>query len=70
DSQCGTWEVLADAVYPGGSRALKSAGPRACLQQKREWARDMAAAMEVDENDSPSFQKFRDGLRRLAASIP
>ena len=24
DSICGTWEVLADAVHPGGSQLLKS----------------------------------------------
>lgn len=26
DSVCGTWEMLADAIYPGGSAAIKKAG--------------------------------------------
>ncbi len=66
DSICGTWELLADAVYPGGCRALKARGRQAAVEEKRRWARDIAPLMDVDENSSPSFRVFRDGVRRLA----
>jgi hypothetical protein len=67
DSQCGTWEKLADAVYPGGHAALKKQGPMQCLKQKRIWARDIAPKMDIENNSSPSFQQFRDGLRNLVS---
>lgn len=67
DSQCGTWEKLADAIYPGGSRVLKSLGVQ-CLEQKRIWARDIAPKMDVNINQSPSFCLFRDALRKFAKS--
>lgn len=70
DAQCGTWETLADAIYPGGSRALKRLGRAPCLAQKRIWARDIAPLMTVDANRSPSFQCFRDGIRALAGAQP
>jgi Domain of unknown function (DUF4276) len=68
DSQCGTWEKLADAVYPGGHAALKKQGQMQCLKQKRIWARDIAPNMDIENNISPSFQQFRDGLRNLAGT--
>ena len=66
DSICGTWEVLADAVHPGGSAPLKSAGYPTAGKAKCEWARRIAPRMDVDRNRSKSFQVFRDGVRRLA----
>ena len=27
DSICGTWELLADAIYPGGQAAVRKVGP-------------------------------------------
>ncbi len=69
DSQCGTWEKLADAVFPGGHTALKRQGTMQCLMQKRNWARDIASKMDVENNLSPSFQQFRDGLRRLVQQV-
>ncbi len=70
DSQCGTWEKLADAVYPGGHAALKKQGPMQCLTQKRIWARDIAPKMDIENNNSPSFQQFRDGLKDLVNQQP
>lgn len=67
DSVCGTWEVLADAVYPGGSAAILRAGWPLPGQVKHEWAEKIGPMMDVDNNQSPSFRKFRDGLRRLVA---
>ena len=66
DSICGTWEVLADAVHPGGSAPLKNAGYRAAGRAKCDWARNIAPRLDVNRNRSKSFQVFRDGVRRLA----
>lgn len=66
DSVCGTWELLADAVYPGGSAAIKKAGWPLPGQIKHEWAEKITPFMDVSNNTSPSFSKFRDGLLRLA----
>ena len=66
DSVCDTWERLADAVYPGGSTAIKKAGWPLPGQIKHEWAKRIGPLMNVDRNASASFGKFRDGLRRLA----
>ena len=65
DSVCDTWETLADAIYPGGSAAIKTIGWPLPGQVKCEWATKIAPLMNVDFNDSPSFCKFRDGVRRL-----
>lgn len=62
DSQCGTWETLADAIYPGGRVALKTKGSIQCLVQKRLWARDICPRMDVDNNQSASFRSFRDAI--------
>lgn len=67
DSICGTWEVLADAIYPGGSTAIKRAGWPLPGQVKHEWAEMIGPNMDVEHNQSPSFCKFRDGVRRLLA---
>ena len=66
DSLCGTWEVLADAVYPGGAMGLKKLGYPETGRAKCEWADMIAPYMDVDSNESKSFQVFRDGVRNLA----
>jgi len=66
DSVCETWERLADAIYPGGSAAIKKAGWPLPGQVKHEWAEKIGPLLEPDQNTSPSFGKLRDGLRRLA----
>lgn len=68
DSACGTWELLADAVHAGGSTAIKKAGWPLPGQLKHEWAKKIGPFMDPDRNISPSFGKFRDGLRRLVAT--
>lgn len=65
DSVCGTWEVLADAIYPGGAAAIKKAGWPLPGQLKHEWAEKIGPLMDIERNASPSFCKLRDGLRRL-----
>lgn len=64
DSIYGTWELLADAIHPGGASALGK-WP-ASGQAKCEWAERIAPRMDVDRNRSRSFQVFRDGVRKLA----
>ncbi|WP_081062257.1 DUF4276 family protein [Burkholderia cepacia] len=67
DSVCDTWELLADAIYPGGRSAIEAEGWPLPGQVKHEWAETIGPHMDIDENISPSFCKFRDGLRRLVA---
>lgn len=65
DSICGTWEVLADAVYPGGSQPLK-VGYQVAGKAKSDWAKEIAPHLDINANKSKSFQVFRDGVRNLA----
>lgn len=66
DSICGTWELLADAVYAGGARMLSAKGYQAVGAEKSRWAENIAPAMRIEQNDSPSFVFFRETLRSLA----
>lgn len=66
DTICGTWEVLADAIYSGGSAKLRQEGYQRIGEEKSKWALQIAPLMDVEENDSPSFCYFRDKLRELA----
>lgn len=68
DEVCDTWELLADAVYPGGSAAINQMGWPLPGQIKCEWAEKIGPLLEPDRNTSPSFGKLRDGLRRLVAN--
>ena len=65
DSVCNTWELMADAVRVGGAAAIKKAGWPLPGQIKHEWAEKIGPFMRTDQNASPSFAKFRDGLLRL-----
>lgn len=60
DSICGTWEVLADAIYPGGRKELKKLNPGAL---KCEWAQRIAPKMDIERNVSPSFRHFVEQVR-------
>jgi len=66
DSVCGTWETLADAIYPGGSQRLKKVGYPHVGRVKCDWATNIARHLSPERNRSKSFQVFRDGLRTLA----
>ena len=70
DSICGTWEKLADAVYPGGSKKLEQLGWPHTGQAKCEWANSIAPHLDVESNQSKSFQVFRDGIRNLMQREP
>ena len=69
DSICGTWEKLADAVYPGGSQKLKQLGWPHTGQAKYKWANNIAPHLDVESNQSRSFQVFRNGIRNLAGIV-
>ena len=66
DSICGTWEKLADAVFPGGAPSLAAKGWQAVGQEKSRWAKAIAPRMAVENNRSPSFCYFRKKLLDLA----
>ena len=68
DSICGTWEVLADAVHPGGAAKLKESAYPVTGTAKCAWAKAITPYMNVAENRSPSFRVFQDGVRKLAAT--
>ncbi len=68
DGICGTWELLADAIYSGGAEALKAKGRQAPLEEKRIWAKSIAPKMDVNNNLSPSFRAFRNGILSLVLS--
>jgi len=68
DDICGTWEVLADAVCEGGSRALSKKGWHAIGEQKTVWAKKISPFMNVDANKSPSFNDMREQLRNAVIS--
>lgn len=65
DSICGTWEVLADALYKGGAKALTMKGWQEIGAEKSRWAERIAPRIDVVRNASPSFQYFRKKLLEL-----
>ena len=69
DAICGTWEHLADAVFPGGAAALLARGWQAIGAEKSAWSEKIAPLMNVENNLSPSFCYFKDQLLNLAESI-
>ena len=64
DSICGTWEILAEAVYPGGLNQLKKDCPTyyEIGENKIAWAANIGQYMTVQDNQSPSFQHFAKNL--------
>ncbi|MGC9314486.1 MAG: hypothetical protein ACP5G4_02525, partial [bacterium] len=65
DSICGTWETLADAIYPGGAAKLSEKGWQTIGKEKASWAKKICPHMVIDNNHSPSFSYFRNMLRVL-----
>ena len=68
DSICDTWELLADALYRGGSERLTEIGYPQIGCEKCRWADNIGQYMDVDANRSPSFQRFRDTLRNAVVA--
>ncbi len=67
DSICGTWELLADAVFSGGASGLKNKGWQVTGTEKSRWSEKITPHLNVDNNASPSFHYFREKIRGLAA---
>ena len=65
DSICGTWELLADAVFRGGANRLRNEGWRSVGREKSAWAERIAPHMNVDINKSPSFRYFQTKIQEL-----
>ena len=65
DTICGTWELLADAIFAGGSNALKKKPWYVIGTEKSAWAEKITPYMNVNQNASPSFCYFRDKIREL-----
>ncbi len=70
DSISGTWETLADAIYPGGytklikdCKASDAAEYRYVGSLKTEWAKKIGPYMNLDSNLSPSFNRFISAIR-------
>jgi len=68
DTICGTWELLANAIYAGGQRALSAKGKQAVGYEKSQWAEKITPNMEVGRNVSPSFLFFVNSIRALDAA--
>jgi hypothetical protein len=68
DSICGTWETLADALFPGGSPALKAAGYPRIGEEKCRWASLVGPHLDVEANLSPSLRVFKLGVLKLASA--
>lgn len=66
DSICGTWELLADAIYTGGSQKLKKAGYIETGLQKKIWAKNICPHMDINNNKSPSFNNFKKCVQEYA----
>ena len=70
DSICGTWEVLANVVYPGGT--LKLSREHASFVEigklKAEWAQNIGVHMDLKSNESPSFNYFIHEIERRLIS--
>lgn len=68
DCVCGTWELLANAIFTGGVGALRAKGHVAIGREKTEWAEKIPPHMDVTTNSSPSFNYFRAKICALITS--
>lgn len=69
DSICGTWEVLADAIYPGGLTKFRKDCPTFIEigKFKKIWAETIGGKMDISNNKSPSFNLF---LQEINKRLP
>lgn len=61
DGICDTWETLANMVYPGGLTELKKEARNSYTEIgkiKNEWADRIGQMLELNQNESPSFQRL------------
>ncbi len=69
DAVCGTWELLADAIYPGGHTAMKAHGYPLVGQVKCAWATAIAPHLSPKSNRSPSFRAFCGAFTQLISRV-
>jgi len=69
DEICGTWELLADAIYKGGRKALQAKGYPTIGIQKSIWAEEISLHMDVNINLSPSFNFMRNQLNNTLDAL-
>jgi len=69
DSICGTWEKLAEAVDPKEYKICKKQGYPRTGKMKCELARKIAPHMNIQANQSKSFQVFRDKIVELKDAV-
>ena len=65
DSIVGTWELLAEAIYKGGQKALTKKGRQTVGEEKSKWAESISPYMDIERNASPSFIHMREQLRQI-----
>lgn len=61
-----TWEVLANAIYPGGLNGLQKKSKTSYSEigkAKCEWADKIGKNLTLEQNRSPSFQYFLSSLQ-------
>jgi hypothetical protein len=76
DSICGTWELLADAVYKVAGKSRRKSGHELLSEkgwqevgaEKLRWAEAISPHMNVDANKSPSFCYFKKTLREITST--
>lgn len=68
DSICGTWEILADAVCREKASGLKKLGYPEIGIRKSEWAEKIAPHIELERNNSQSFQYFVRKVRQIVGA--
>jgi hypothetical protein len=66
DSIVGTWERLADVVYPGGHKELSKHGFFEIGAAKHEWAEKITPHLDIANTRSPSFRFLLTELESLA----
>jgi hypothetical protein len=69
DSICGTWEKLADAIFPGGSQNLLAQGWQRVGAEKSKWAINITPHMDLECNKSQSFGYFIQKIKELTGVI-
>lgn len=69
DCICGTWEKLADVIYPGGKEILIKQGPQSQGLAKTEWAKNICFHMDVENNKSPSFNNFKQCIQKYSGKF-
>ncbi|MGI6077101.1 MAG: hypothetical protein ACOYCB_02930 [Fastidiosipilaceae bacterium] len=58
DSVCGTWEILCRAILRERGEQLIELGYPAVGKHKYDWASKISPHLDLENNKSPSFQRF------------